>query len=48
VDAHRGWICDETLTVHLHLDDASDVKFPPGTSADLDGVLVSLALQKVS
>ncbi|MHB1070001.1 MAG: DUF5915 domain-containing protein [Gemmatimonadaceae bacterium] len=48
VDAHRGWICDETLTVQLHLSDASDAKFPTGTSADLDGVAASLALQKVS
>ena len=48
VDAHRGWICDETLTVQLHLSDASDAKFPTGTSVDLDGVAASLALQKVS
>jgi len=48
VDAHRGWICDETLTLHLHVAATVGPDVPSGTTADLDGVPVSLALQKVS
>ena len=48
VEAHRGWICDETLTLQLHLTDTAGPDVPPGTTADLDGVPVTLALQKVS
>ena len=48
VDAYRGWICDETLTLHLHVTDHAGPDVPQGTTADLDGVPVSLALQKVS
>ncbi len=48
VDAHRGWICDETLTLHLNVRDSAGPDIPPGTTADLDGVPVSLALQKVT
>jgi isoleucyl-tRNA synthetase len=48
VEAHRGWICDETLTQQLHLAATVGSDAPSGTTADLDGVPVSLALQKVS
>ncbi|HEY5490209.1 MAG TPA: isoleucine--tRNA ligase, partial [Gemmatimonadaceae bacterium] len=48
VDAHRAWICDETLTLALHASAVLGSDVPPGTTADLDGVPVSLVLQKVS
>ncbi|HEY3285882.1 MAG TPA: isoleucine--tRNA ligase [Gemmatimonadaceae bacterium] len=48
VDAHRGWICDETLTLQLHIADTIAPDAPPGTTADLDGVPATLALRKVS
>jgi isoleucyl-tRNA synthetase len=48
MDAHRAWICDETLTLQLHVAASFGSDAPPGTTADLDGVPVSLALQKVS
>jgi isoleucyl-tRNA synthetase len=48
VDAHRAWICDETLTLALHVSATLAPDVPPGTTADLDGVPVSLVLQKVS
>ncbi len=48
VDAHRAWICDETLTLALHASATLSPDVPPGTTADLDGVPVSLVLQKVS
>jgi len=47
VDAHRRWICDETLTLTLHVHETAGPEVPPGTTADLDGVPVTLALQKV-
>jgi isoleucyl-tRNA synthetase len=48
VEAHRGWICDETLTLQLHIADTIAPDAPPGTTADLDGVPATLALRKVS
>jgi len=48
VEAHRAWICDETLTLALHVSATLAPDIPPGTTADLDGVPVSLVLQKVS
>jgi isoleucyl-tRNA synthetase len=48
VEAYRGWICDETLTLQLHIGATVHPDAPPGTTADLDGVPVTLALQKVS
>ncbi len=48
VEAHRGWICDETLTLHLFIADAMSPDAPPGTTADFDGVPATLALRKVS
>jgi isoleucyl-tRNA synthetase len=48
VDAHRAWICDETLTLALHASAALGSDVPAGTTADLDGVPVSLVLKKVS
>ena len=48
VESHRGWICDETLTLVLHVGTALSPDGPLGITADLDGVPVSLALQKVS
>lgn len=48
VEAHRAWICDETLTLQLHVAASFGSDAPPGTTADLDGVPVTLALQKVS
>jgi isoleucyl-tRNA synthetase len=47
VEAFRTWICDETLTLSLHVGAQLPAAFSPGTAADLDGVPVSLALQKV-
>ncbi|MDQ8154689.1 MAG: isoleucine--tRNA ligase [Gemmatimonadota bacterium] len=48
VAAHRTWICDETLTTLLHLDENIGSDVPHGTAVDLDGVSATLALQKVS
>jgi isoleucyl-tRNA synthetase len=48
VEAHRAWICDETLTRTLIAGTELPPDVPPGTTADLDGVTVHLALQKVS
>ena len=48
VEAHRRWICDETLTVTLTVDLTLPPDVPPGTAADLDGLPVHLALKKVS
>ncbi len=48
VDAHRAWICDETLTVTLTAGATLPPDVPSGTTADLDGVPVHLALKKVS
>ncbi|MHB1311079.1 MAG: isoleucine--tRNA ligase [Gemmatimonadaceae bacterium] len=48
VEAHRSWICDETLTVTLTVGETLPANVPPGTAADLDGLPVHLALQKVS
>ncbi len=48
VEAHRAWICDETLTLTLQVRETAGPDIPSGTTADLDGVPVSLALEKVS
>jgi isoleucyl-tRNA synthetase len=48
VEAHRGWICDETLTLQLHVTESVGPDVPQGTAVDLDGVSATLALQKVS
>ena len=48
VEAHRSWICDETLTVTLTVGATLPPDVPPGAAADLDGLPVHLALQKVS
>ena len=48
VAAYRTWICDETLTLDLIVQADVGPDVPPGTTADLDGVPVTLALQKVS
>ena len=48
VAAHRAWICDETLTLQLQVSDIVGPDVPPGTTADFDGVPVTLALRKVS
>ena len=47
VEAHRRWICDETLTVTLTVGATLPPDVPPGTAADLDGLPVHLALKKV-
>lgn len=48
VEAHRAWICDETLTLQLYITATASPDAPQGTNADLDGVPVTLALRKVS
>ncbi|MHB8839047.1 MAG: isoleucine--tRNA ligase [Gemmatimonadaceae bacterium] len=48
VEAHRGWICDETLTLQLYIADKMSPDAPPGTTAEFDGVPATLALRKVS